>query len=253
MTEVPKAVLITGSARRIGRALALDLAGHGWRVVVHYHGSDKDALALVAEIKAAGGMAVLAAADLANAYETSGLVAQAQTALGAPLTALINNASVFNDDRLETFTAESWQHHMAVNLLAPAILTQHFAAALPKGTKGAVVNMIDQRVLKLNPQYFSYTASKSGLLTLTRTMAQALAPDIRVNAIGPGPTLKNSRQTPEMFAQEAAKTLLGHGPELQEICDAVRFLLVNPSITGQMLALDGGQHLVWRTADILED
>lgn len=249
----PRTALVTGASRRIGRAIALDLAARGYLVAVHYHGSADDAEDVVTLIEATGGIAVAVQADLADTAETSGLVEKAAAALDAPLTVLVNNASVFEKDTAKDFTAENWDLHQAVNLRAPALLGQAFAAQLPADYQGSIINMIDQRVLKLNPQYFSYTASKSGLWSLTRTLAQTFAPHIRVNGIGPGPTLANTRQTPEMFEEEAASTLLGHGPSLDEICAAVRFLLESPSITGQMMALDGGQHLLWRTADILED
>ncbi|WP_020399901.1 SDR family oxidoreductase [Kordiimonas gwangyangensis] len=253
MKRAPRTVLVTGAARRIGRAIAQDLAAQGWHVAVHYHGSTDDADMVVEEIEAFDGRAVAVKADLSDAAETLALVQNAAEALGAPLAALVNNASLFEDDRIDTFTPESWHAHMSVNLLAPAILTQQFAAQLADGVSGNVINMIDQRVLKLNPQYLSYTTSKAGLMTLTRTTAQALAPRIRVNAIGPGPTLPNHMQGDDMFAREASSVLLGYGPNLTEICAAVRFLLETQSITGQMIALDGGQHLAWRTADILED
>ena len=253
MKQLPKAVLVTGAARRIGRAIALDLAAEGWAVAVHYHGSPDDAEQTIQEIEAFDGRAVAVQADLSDGAEAATLVTKATEKLGTPLTALINNASVFDDDRLQDFTPAGWQNHMSVNLMAPAVLSQNFAAQRHGGATGNIINMIDQRVLKLNPQYFSYTASKSALWTLTQTMAQALAPTIRVNAIGPGPTLANTRQSAADFAAEAAKTPLEKGPALEEICRTVRFLLETPSITGQMMALDGGQHLAWRTADILEE
>ncbi|SDE51614.1 MULTISPECIES: SDR family oxidoreductase [Kordiimonas] len=251
--RAPRTALVTGASRRIGRAIAMDLAAYGFDVAVHYHGSEEEAEDVVANIEAYDGTAVAVKADLSDASETAGLVAAAEEALGKPLTLLVNNASLFEKDEAQTFSAEAWDAHQAVNLRAPAMLAQAFAERLPEGAKGTIINMIDQRVLKLNPQYFSYTASKSGLWSLTRTMAQAFAPNIRVNAIGPGPTLKNTRQTAEIFEKEATSTPLGRGPDLEEICAAVRFLLESPSITGQMLALDGGQHLAWRTPDILED
>lgn len=253
MSRQPRTVLVTGAARRIGREIAQDLAAQGWHVAVHYHGSADDAEMVVEEIEAFDGYAVAVKADLSDPQETLALIADTVEQLGAPLAALINNASVFQDDRIDSFTPESWQAHMNVNLLAPALLTQAFAAQLPEGISGNIINMIDQRVLKLNPQYLSYTTSKSALLTLTRTTAQALAPRIRVNAIGPGPTLPNHMQDGDTFAREASAVPLGRGPNLTEICAAVRFLLETRSLTGQMIALDGGQHLAWRTADILED
>lgn len=247
-----RTALVTGASRRIGRAIALDLA-NDHAVAVHYHGSSDAAQDVVDLIEASGGNAVAVQADLSDVAQIETLVARAADGLGAPISTLVNNASVFEQDTLQSMTANSWAEHMTVNLQAPAILSQQMAALLPADRTGSIINLIDQRVLKLNPQYFSYTASKTGLWTLTRTMAQALAPRIRVNGVGPGPTLANTRQSAEMFEEEAARTLLGRGPDVQEICKAVRFLLESPSITGQMMALDGGQHLLWRTADILED
>lgn len=253
MSRQPRTVLVTGAARRIGRAIAQDLAAQGWSVAVHYHGSADEAEMVVEEIEAFDGRAVAIKADLSDAGETLSLIANTVEQFGAPLTALVNNASIFEDDRIDSFTPEGWQAHMNVNLMAPALLIQQFAAQLPEGMTGNVINMIDQRVLKLNPQYLSYTTSKSGLFSLTRTTAQALAPRIRVNAIGPGPTLPNHAQSDDMFAREASAVPMGFGPNLTEICATVRFLLETHSLTGQMIALDGGQHLAWRTADILED
>jgi len=248
-----RAALVTGAGRRIGRAIALDLAAEGIAVAVHYHGSAKAADAVVAEICAAGGHAASVGADFQNLDAIKSAIMNADTALGIPIDILVNNASVFENDTLENFTADSWEKHHQVNLLAPLMLMQTFAAGLARGKTGAVINMIDQRVLKLNPQYFSYTMAKAGLLTATKTAAQAFAPNIRVNAIGPGPTLANSEQTQTEFEEEAAAVPLGTGPALTEITRAVRFLLETSSMTGQMIALDGGQHLAWRTKDILED
>ena len=248
-----EAALVTGAGRRIGRAIALDLASGALAVAVHYHGSAKAADALVAEIRAAGGTAASINADLQDPVSVKDLIANASTALGKPIDVLVNNAALYENDTLRDFTIESWDQHQQVNLLAPMILTQTLAASLKGEKAGAVINMIDQRVLKLNPQYFSYTIAKAGLWTATRTTAQALAPNIRVNAIGPGPTLANTGQTPQEFSNEAASVPLGAGPSLAEITKAVRFLLESPSMTGQMIALDGGQHLAWQTKDILKD
>ncbi|MCJ9429459.1 SDR family oxidoreductase [Kordiimonas sp. A6E486] len=253
MKDAAKTVLITGAARRIGRAIALDLAKAGWSVAIHCHNATVEADDTVAEIREAGGTAVALMADLADAKATCALVPEAASALSAPLTALINNASLFEKDDIADLAVESWDRHQAVNLRAPVLLAQAFNKALPGGVMGNIVNIIDQRVLKLNPQYMSYTASKAGLWTVTQTLAQALAPRVRVNAVAPGPTLRNARQSAEEFAAEQARTLLGCGPTPEEICTTVRFLLETPSVTGQMIALDGGQHLKWRTDDILED
>lgn len=252
MTEPqPRNALVTGAARRIGRAIALDLARHGWGVAIHYHGSHDDALATVAEIEAAGGRAAAVRADLSCEADTGGLIAEA-TGLIGPLTCLVNNASQFERDTAETATRESWDLHMETNLRAPFVLMQEFARALgaakPNDMTGCVINMIDERVWNLTPHFISYTLSKSALWTLTRTLALAFAPRIRVNAIGPGPTLPSPRQNDRQFARQIKATPLGRGIEPEEICDAVRFILAAPSMTGQMIALDGGQHLGWRNS-----
>jgi len=243
-------VLITGAGQRIGRALAIDFASHGWQVAINYATSKKAAEALVAEIEAAGGRAAAIRADLANSEELETLIPACQAQLGPPL-CLVNNASIFEHDDIASLDEESWRRHLSVNLRAPVFLAQAFAAALPPGAKGNIINIVDQRVWRLTPHFFSYTISKSGLWTATRTLALALAPDIRVNAIGPGPTLPSSRQTEASFELQRRATPLGHGPQLDEICRAARFILDAPSMTGQMIALDGGQHLAWETPDIL--
>lgn len=248
-----RAALVTGAGHRIGRSIALDLGAAGYRVAVHYHGSAEAAEAVADEIKSNGGAAVTVGADLLNEEDVTSLICRASEALTTPIDILVNNASVFEKDDLQSFSIDSWRQHQDVNLLAPLLLMQSLANSLPEDQKGAVINIIDQRVWKLNPQYLSYTAAKAGLWTATKTAAQALAPTIRVNGIGPGPTLANTRQSQQDFADEATAVPLGHGPDLEEITRAVRFILETPSMTGQMVALDGGQHLAWRTADILED
>lgn len=248
-----KTALVTGSAARIGRVIALGLAEIGIAVVVHHRNSAEKAAELVEEIHAGGGRAAAIGGDLSDVTVMNSLVSDAASAIGAPIDILINNASVFEQDTVFSMTTKSWQQHQAVNLQAPVSLAQKLFEQLPEGAPGCVINMIDQRVLKLNPQYFSYTTAKAGLWTATRTMAQAMAPRVRVNAISPGPTLANQFQTPGDFDTEAANTLLGHGPAIGEIVSGVKFLLETASMTGQMLTLDGGQHLAWRTADIIED
>jgi NAD(P)-dependent dehydrogenase (short-subunit alcohol dehydrogenase family) len=244
MTDTPaqKTALITGAARRIGRAIALDLAAHGWRVGVHYRSSEQAALDVVAEITASGGTAAAFAANLADEREVAALVGQCADVLGAP-TCLVNNASEFLLDTVTSLTAADWDTHLDINLKAPVFLAQALYLALPEGMEGNVINMCDQRVWRPTPQFFSYTISKAGLWTATQTLAQAMAPRVRVNAIGPGPVLKSVHQTNADFEEEKAGTLLRRGPTLQEIAAAVRFILVTPSMTGQMIALDGGQHL----------
>ncbi len=248
-SQQPKSALVTGASRRIGRAIALGLAADGWRVGVHYGASEKDAAATVADIREAGGEAVAVQADLGDAQSLDTLMARAGEALG-PLGCLVNNASLFENDRMADFTRASLERSLRVNLLAPALLCQAFARQLPKGVSGNIINILDQRVWRLTPRYISYTLSKSALWTLTQTMAMALAPGIRVNAIGPGPTLPNETQDAAQFARQAGSTILGRGAGLDEIAAAVRFILASPSMTGQMIALDGGQHLAWETPDM---
>lgn len=248
-SAAPKTVLVTGAAQRIGRAIALRLARAGWRVAVHYNTSDEAAADTVAAIRAEGGDAVAVQADLGCDAESASLVARAREAAG-PLAALVNNASVFVRDQWDTVTRESWNRNLDVNLWAPFRLSQDFARQLPEGESGAIVNLIDQRVWRLNPDFTSYTVSKTGLWTLTQTLAQALAPRIRVNGIGPGPVLQSIYQTPDAFAREASRVLLERSVSPEEIAETVLFLLCAPSITGQMIAVDGGQHLAWETPDL---
>ncbi len=244
----PDVALITGAARRIGRAIALDLAGRGWRVGVHYRGSREDAEGLVALIERAGGAAAPLQGDLARSEDLDTLVARCREALGAP-TCLVNNASEFQPDSLATLTGDGWDTHLDVNLKAPVFLARALAAGLPVEASGNIINIIDQRVWKPTPEFFSYTISKAGLWTATRTLAQALAPRVRVNAIGPGPVLSSVHQTAAEFEAERRSTLLERGPTPDEIASAVRFILDSPAMTGQMIALDGGQHLTWRATD----
>ena len=246
MTET---IVITGAGKRIGRTLALSLAGQGHAIAVHYNRSAGEAEEVVGRIRKAGGSAASVGADLADEDAVATLIPRAADAVG-PITTLINNASLFEQDDVWTATRDSWDAHMSVNLRAPFVLTQALAKALPEGASGNVVNIIDHRVWKLNPLFATYTLSKAGLWTLTRTLAQALAPRIRVNGIGPGPVLASIHQTSRTFAAEADNVPLGHGPTPEEIAHAVRFILATPSMTGQMIALDGGQHLAWQTPDL---
>jgi NAD(P)-dependent dehydrogenase (short-subunit alcohol dehydrogenase family) len=239
-----KAALVTGAAKRIGRAIAFDLARHGWAVGVHYHHSAAEAAELVREIEGIGGRAVALQADLAREAHTQELVARAVEALGS-LTCLVNNASLFEMDKIETATRASWDAHLETNLRAPLALSQGFASQLPADWHGNIVNMLDQRVWNLTPYFLSYTVAKTGLWTLTRTLALALAPRIRVNGIGPGPTLPSPRQSAEQFAEQCRAVPLGRATTLEEICAALQFILSAPAMTGQMIALDGGQHLGW--------
>ncbi|MCC9620804.1 SDR family oxidoreductase [Thalassospira sp. MA62] len=242
--QMPKTALVTGAAKRIGRAIALDLAKNGYDVALHYHHSKADADDLAAQIRALGQNVLILQGDLTNEDDTHHLIGRAVDGLG-PVGVLINNASVFEYDDVTSATRDGWDLHMDANLRAPFVLSQQFVKHLPDEVSGLIVNMIDQRVWNLNPHFMTYTLSKAGLWTLTQTLALALAPKIRVNAIGPGPALPSTRQTQDVFDQQCAKTPLKVGTNPQEICDAVRFFLAAPSITGQMLALDGGQHLDW--------
>lgn len=241
---VPRTALVTGGAQRIGRAIVEALAADGWAVAVHHQRSHDEAVALVAAIGRGGGRATAIAADLMREADTARLVAAAEAALG-PVGCLVNNASVFEDDAALTVTRESWDRHVETNLRAPFVLMQEFARRLPPDDDGVIVNILDERVWNLTPHFVSYTLSKAGLWTLTQTMALALAPRIRVNAIGPGPTLPSPRQSPEQFERQWRTMPLRRGTTPAEIAAALRFILAAPAMTGQMLALDGGQHLGW--------
>jgi NAD(P)-dependent dehydrogenase (short-subunit alcohol dehydrogenase family) len=246
-----RSVLITGAARRIGRRIALDLARDGWAVAIHCNSSRADAERLKAEIDGSGGRSVIVQGDLARADVPERLIAEAKRALG-PLACLVNNASRFEPDEAGSVTLESWAAHLDTNLRAPVFLSQSFAAQVPPDGQANIINIIDQRVWRLTPKFFSYTASKSALWTVTRTLAQALAPRIRVNAIGPGPALPNVRMDEEDFARQSRLTLLKRGTSPEEISAAVKYILSAPAMTGQMIVLDGGQHLLWQTRDVMD-
>ena len=243
-----QAVLVTGGARRVGRAIVEDLAAHGFAVAIHAHTSSNEARELAAQIAAEGGRAIVVEADLTDEAATRGLIDRVEESLG-PVTLLVNNASIFKDDRVEQGQWPDWDAHFAVHVKAPAILTSRMAEKLPAGREGLVVNLIDQRVWAPTPLNFSYTLSKSALWTATQTMAQALAPRIRVNGIGPGPTLPNDRQDRAAFRRQAEAVLLKRSPALSEFGATIRWLLEARSVTGQMICLDGGQHLAWETPD----
>lgn len=234
--------LITGAGRRIGRAIARTLSEEGWGVVLHYRHSAEEVRALADEITASGGRAALVEADLAKTEDVRDILPQAGHALG-PLHCLVNNASLFENDTIRSVSPESFHSHINTNLLAPLLLTQDFARQLPDGEQGNVINIADQRVFNLRPDFLSYTLSKTGLWTLTQTTAMALAPRIRVNAIGPGPTLANIHQSAADFHAEQQSVPLGYGPTPEEIALAVQFILKAKSLTGEFIALDGGQHL----------
>jgi NAD(P)-dependent dehydrogenase (short-subunit alcohol dehydrogenase family) len=244
-----KVALVTGGAQRIGLRIVERLAAEGYAVAIHCRRSADEAERSADRIRRSGGEAAVVQGDLADAATVERLVPEAVRALG-PLTLLVNNASEFEPDEVETLTQERWDRHFAVNLRAPAFLARDFAHQLPAEGQGCIVNIVDQRVWKLTPQFFSYTLTKAALFTATQTMAQALAPRIRVNAIGPGPTLSNVRQGDEDFDKQSSAVLLGHGGTPDEIADAVLYLAKAGSVTGQMIAVDGGQHLAWETPDV---
>lgn len=240
-SKIPRVALVTGGARRIGRALVEMLAQEGFAVAIHCRESVHDAEALLAQI---GGRGCIVKADLACEVDTRGLVARVQDTLG-PIGVLVNNASVFTRDEVGDVTRESWDRHLEPNLRAPFVLAQDMATALPADAEGMVLNILDQRVWNLTPHFVTYTLSKAGLWTLTQSLALALAPRLRVNAIGPGPVLPAVGQSEEHFQAMCDRTPLGRGASPAEIAAAARMLLALPSVTGQMLALDGGQHLNW--------
>lgn len=244
--DIPRTALVTGGAKRIGRAVCDRLAAEGWRVALHYHGSAEEAEAACAEIRAASGVPVEAlCADLSDTAATRALIRDAAAALG-PVGLLVNSAAIFEGPDWHAMTDEEVDRHMAINFRAPLALMQEFAFALPQGAAGAIVNLIDQRVWNLTPAFPAYTASKTALWTATRQMALALAPAIRVNAVGPGPTLQGPRQSPADFEAQWRAVPLTRRTRAEEIADAVLFLAGARAVTGQMLALDGGEHLGWR-------
>ncbi|MEW9837170.1 SDR family oxidoreductase [Mesorhizobium marinum] len=249
MASATRTALVTGGAKRIGRAIAEDLAANGFAVAIHCNRSRDEAEALAAQIRASGARAAVVQADLCDPAATDALVDEAARALG-PIGLLVNNASIFEDDSVAAFDPALAARHFAIHVNAPAMLSRRFAEALPEDAEGLVVNVIDQRVWNLTPRYFSYTLSKSALWTATRTMAQALAPRIRVNAIGPGPTLANAKQQAHDFAAQIDGLILKRGPDLGDFGAAIRYLFAARAVTGQMIALDGGQHLAWQTPDV---
>lgn len=249
MTTPTKTALITGGAKRIGLAISEHLSANGWALAIHCNSSAAAGNALADRIRAKGGKAHVIVADLEDHDAVQGIMPEAVKALG-PIDLLINNASIFEADEITTTSQAVWDMHMAVNLKAPSFLTQAFVRQLPDGMAGNVVNIIDQRVLKITPEFYSYQLTKSALWVATRTLAQSLAPKIRVNAISPGPTIQNARQSPEDFQAQLDGILLKKGAELEEFGRTIRYLVETPSITGQMICLDGGQHLAWETPDV---
>lgn len=248
-TSPARTCLITGASKRIGRAIALGLAQDGWNVGLHYHHSRAEAETLADALSEFNVKSALLPADLSQPEQVESLMAACQEQLG-PVGALINNASLFERDTASDMTLASWDSHINTNLRAPAVLMRDFAAQATSGS--VIINIIDQRVWRLTPDFISYTVSKTGLWTLTQTFAQALAPrQIRVNAIGPGPTLPNPRQSAADFDKQAERVPLGHGADCEDILAGIRYILSARAMTGQMIALDGGQHLAWQTPDIV--
>lgn len=255
-----KNCLVTGAGIRLGRAMALYMADRGYNVAVHYASSEGPAQEVVDEITAKGRKAVALRADLLDEDQVQALLPAAAEALGGSITCLVNNASIFEYDTVKTATRSNWDRHMESNLRAPFVLTQAMdAQGLEAATDengepistGLIVNMVDMRVNKLTPEFMTYTLAKMGLWALTRTSAQALTPAIRVNAIGPGPTMQGHRQTAEHFAAQRAKTISGRGANPADITAALGYFLDAPAVTGQILCVDGGQHLGWKTPDVL--
>ncbi len=246
----PGNALVTGAGVRIGAAIARDLARNGWNVAIHCRSSQREAEQLASEIRAEGGQAAVVVGDLSETQAIYRIVGEAAEALG-PLDLLVNSAAMFEGDAIGTLDPELFDRQIRVNLTAPCLLADAFVARLPEDMSGHIVNIIDQRVLKLTPQFFSYTLAKAALWTATQTLAQALAPRVRVNAIGPGPSAISARQSNDDFARQAAAVPLGFGPRLEEFGRTIRFLVETPSITGQLICLDGGQHLAWETPDVV--
>jgi NAD(P)-dependent dehydrogenase (short-subunit alcohol dehydrogenase family) len=243
---VAPAALVTGGAQRIGRAIVLALADAGYAVAIHVRRSQAAAEALCAGIVRDGGRAAVVTADLADHDEVLALVPAAAAAIG-PLTLLVNNAGEFEPDEIARLDRTRFDRHFAVNLRAPVFLTAAFAEQAPESS--AVVNLLDQRVLRPNPRFLSYGLAKSALYAATTTLAQALAPRLRVNAVAPGPTLPSPRQDAEAFVRYSRAMPLGHGPSPEEIAQAVLFLAAAKNITGVTIPVDGGQHLAWRTEE----
>jgi len=252
--------LVTGAGNRLGAAMALYLAGRGHDVAVHYATSAEGAEDVAEGARALGAAAIPLQADLTQEADMQALVPRAAEALGGPLSILVNNASIFEYDNIATATRESWDRHLESNLRAPFVLTQGFALQAPEPlvdlageplAQALVVNLIDQRVRKLTPEFMSYTIAKMGLWAFTRTAAQALAPRVRVNAIGPGPTLRGGRQSESHFARQRAATPLARGANPDDICGALGYFIDAPAVTGQLLCIDGGQHLGWQTPDVM--
>ncbi len=243
-------IIITGGATRIGSAIAEKLSGPGKEIVIHFNKSKSKAEKLKKKLSKNKTKVYLVKGDLSKEQDVNKVIKFAKFKLKC-FDCLINNASLFENDKLENFTTDSWGKHLRTNLRAPALLSKEFAKNI-KGKNNNIINIIDQRVFKLTPHFFSYTISKTGLYTLTKTSAMSLAPNIRVNGIAPGPTLKNKRQSEKHFRKQYLATPLKKQVDINEICNAVDFFIKNSSITGQIMAVDSGQSLNWQTPDILK-
>jgi NAD(P)-dependent dehydrogenase (short-subunit alcohol dehydrogenase family) len=249
---LPKVALVTGAARRLGRAIALRLADEGYAIALHCKSSLKEAEQTARDIETTGAAVAIIEADLADPAAVASIIPRALAALG-PVTLLVNNASIFADDRVGGLAVSTWNRTFSINLRAPVMLAQDMALHLPEGMTGAVINIIDQKVGKLNPQCFTYTLTKAALWTATQTLAQALAPRIRVNAVSPGPVLPNEHDGEAGFVTESALTPLGEPVDPADIAEAVAYLAHASKITGQMVSVDSGQHIAWRTPDVVGD
>jgi len=239
-----KNILITGAATRVGKAIALHFAERGWNVALHYFRSSSKAKQLKKIMEQNWVKVALIKADLKDAKQTEKIIPLARKKLGT-IDCLVNNAALFEKDDILNFTVKSWNNHLNINLLAPTILIKQFAKQAPKKTVCNIINIIDQRIFNLTPYFMSYTISKSGLQTLTKTMAMRLGPNIKVNAIAPGPTIKSKRQTDKHFKNQVRSTILKKSVRSEDICDTVEFLINNNSVTGQIIAVDSGQNLSW--------
>jgi NAD(P)-dependent dehydrogenase (short-subunit alcohol dehydrogenase family) len=249
MTTSPPVAIVTGGARRIGRAIVEDLAAHGWAVAIHYNHSGNEAEELAAKLTKSFGKAAVVDAELDDLDAVLNIVPRVIERLGKP-SLLVNNASIYEGDDIGALNPQLWQRQMTINLTAPVFLAEAFAKAVPESVEGNIVNVIDQRVLKPTPRYFSYQLSKQALWHATESLAQALAPRVRVNAIAPGPVIRNEKQTDAEWQRQIAAVPLERNAELAEFGRTIRYFVENRSITGQMICLDGGQHLAWLTPDI---
>jgi NAD(P)-dependent dehydrogenase (short-subunit alcohol dehydrogenase family) len=250
MAKLVQTVMVTGAGDRVGQALALGCAQAGMNVVLHAHSNMDKARTHRDTIRALGVKAEAIQCDLLQGYQVASLIARATDLIGQPIDGLINNASIFEGDSAADFTQQSWDRHFDIHVRAPSVLARDLAAALPEGRLGSVVNIIDQRVFKLTPQFYTYTLSKAAMATATKTLAQALAPRVRVNGVAPGPVLRNVRQAEADFQKQVDTSILGTGSPPDSIVEAVLWLMAARSVTGQVVAVDGGQSLVWQTPDV---